>query len=116
MQAARSAGVVAGFAPEAPSAADSPELMARHLRMIAKLRGFLLPRMQTAFGRDDWVVNGVLFALYHVHQPWSMPAALADTVLLALPSRRFRSAWFGIVVHSAQSVLVVGLTLAVVLS
>ncbi len=79
-------------------------------------RGFLLPRMQTAFGRDDWVVNGVLFALYHVHQPWSMPAALADTVLLALPSRRFRSAWFGIVVHSAQSVLVVGLTLAVVLS
>jgi membrane protease YdiL (CAAX protease family) len=79
-------------------------------------RGFLLPRMQAAFGRNDWVANGVLFALYHVHQPWSMPSALADTVLLALPSRRFRSAWFGIAVHSAQSVLVIGLTLAVVLS
>lgn len=79
-------------------------------------RGFLLPRSAGAFGRYDWAVNGLLFAAYHVHQPWSMPAALLDSVLLALPTRRLRSAWFGIVVHSAQSVLVIGLTLAVVLS
>jgi membrane protease YdiL (CAAX protease family) len=79
-------------------------------------RGFLLPRMRTAFGRNDWVINGALFALYHLHQPWSMPSALFDTVLLAWPTRRWRSAWFGIVVHSTQSVLFVGLTLALVLT
>lgn len=78
-------------------------------------RGFLLPRMRTAFGRGDWIANGVLFAVYHLHQPWSIPTALFDTVLLAWPSRRWRSAWFGIAVHSAQSVLIVSLTLAIVL-
>ncbi len=79
-------------------------------------RGFLLPRMREAFGRGDWVANGVLFALYHVHQPWSMPTALLDTVLLAWPTRRWRSAWFGIAVHSTQSILFVALTLGIVLT
>src|SRR5215217_6127527 len=30
-------------------------------------RGVLLPRMQGAFGRWDWVANGFLFAAYHLH-------------------------------------------------
>jgi membrane protease YdiL (CAAX protease family) len=67
-------------------------------------RGLLLPRMNAAFGRGDWVANGVLFALYHLHMPWTMPATLADTFLIAYPSKRYRSALIGIVVHSAQSV------------
>jgi membrane protease YdiL (CAAX protease family) len=73
-------------------------------------RGLLLPRMQGAFGRWDWVANGVLFAGYHLHIPWAIPAALADTFILAYPSRRYRSALIGIAVHSAQSVV---MTLAV---
>ena len=68
-------------------------------------RGVLLPRMQGAFGRWDWVANGVLFGVYHVHQPWGMASSVIDGALLfALPSRRYRSAWIGIAVHSAQSV------------
>ena len=68
-------------------------------------RGVLLPRMQGAFGRADWIVNGILFGVYHLHQPWGMASSVLDGVLLfALPSRRFRSAWMGIAVHSAQSV------------
>src|SRR5829696_8225917 len=38
-------------------------------------RGFLLPRMNGAFGRGDWVANGVLFAAYHLHVPWSIPVS-----------------------------------------
>lgn len=68
-------------------------------------RGVLLPRMKGVFGRGDWVANGVLFAFYHLHQPWSIPGALIfDTIALAYPSRRFQSAWMGIIVHSTQSV------------
>ena len=68
-------------------------------------RGLLLPRMKRAFGRGDWVANGSLFAAYHLHVPWVMPATLLiDTFALCLPSRRYQSAWIGIVVHSAQSV------------
>jgi membrane protease YdiL (CAAX protease family) len=67
-------------------------------------RGYLLPRMNGAFGRGDWVVNGLLFTGYHLHVPWSIPATLFDTFTLAYPTKRYRSAWIGIAVHSAQSV------------
>jgi membrane protease YdiL (CAAX protease family) len=67
-------------------------------------RGFLLPRMNRAFGRGDWLANGVLFALYHLHEPWEMPSALLDSFIYAYPTKRYRSAWIGIAVHSASSV------------
>ena len=68
-------------------------------------RGFLLPRMNGVFKRKDWLANGVLFAAYHLHFPWAIPGTLAiDTFAVAYPAKRYRSAWVGIAVHSAQSV------------
>ena len=77
-------------------------------------RGFLLPRMNGAFGRGDWVANGLLFTGYHLHVPWVMPATLLDTFILAYPTKRYRSAWIGIAVHSAQSVVLAVLVLTLV--
>jgi uncharacterized protein len=77
-------------------------------------RGYLLPRMNGAFGRGDWVANGLLFTGYHLHVPWAMPATLLDTFTLAYPSKRYRSAWIGIAVHSAQSVFFAILILTLV--
>jgi uncharacterized protein len=79
-------------------------------------RGLLLPRMRGAFGRADWIVNGVLFGLYHLHQPWSMPSGIATGVLQAYATRRWRSAWLGIIAHSAQSVFFTVLLVMVVVS
>lgn len=78
-------------------------------------RGLLLPRMQGVFGRWDWAANGALFAFYHLHEPWAIPWTLLDAFLLAYPSKRYNSALIGIAVHSAQSVLIVGVVLALVL-
>ena len=78
-------------------------------------RGLLLPRMRGVFGRGDWVANGLLFTLYHLHMPWAMPHVLLDTFLLAFPSRRYRSAVLGIVVHSVQTVVFFVLVLPLVL-
>ena len=78
-------------------------------------RGFLLPRTSGAFGRADWLVNGLLFAAYHLHMWWMIPAALLDALVLAYPSRRYRSAWMGIIVHSGQSLFLTALLLALVL-
>lgn len=78
-------------------------------------RGLLLPRMQEAFGDRDWVANGVLFAAYHLHMPWAIPAILLDTVLLSYPAKRYRSAWISIGVHSGQSVVIALLLLTIVL-
>jgi membrane protease YdiL (CAAX protease family) len=79
-------------------------------------RGLLLPRMRGVFGRGDFVVNGALFAAYHLHTPWVIPTALLDIVVLAYPSRRFQSAWMGIIVHSAQSVVLIVVVLTLVLA
>lgn len=67
------------------------------------------------FGRADWLVNGVLFACYHLHEPWVIPQTLlVDTFAEALPSRRWRSSLIGIAVHSSQRAFsfVIGLALA----
>jgi uncharacterized protein len=79
-------------------------------------RGVLLPRMRGAFGRFDWIANGVLFAAYHLHMPWVIPETLLiDTFAMAYPSRRYRSALIGIIVHTIPSVVVLALVLALVL-
>jgi len=78
-------------------------------------RGYLLPRMNGAFGRGDWFVNGVLFAAYHLHMPWAFLPSLADAFVLSYPTKRYRSAWIGIAVHSVQSVAVVALVLVLVI-
>src|SRR5262245_50018956 len=79
-------------------------------------RGLLLPRMNRVFGRGDWAANGVLFAGYHLHTPWMMPATLLiDTFAIAYPSKRYQSAWIGIAVHSVQSVFFAVILLALVL-
>ena len=79
-------------------------------------RGLLLPRMRGVFGRGDWVANGVLFAAYHLHVPWVIPTTLVEGIFLeAYPTRRFQSAWMGIIVHSVQSVFVTIVVLTLVL-
>ena len=78
-------------------------------------RGLLLPRMRGAFGRWDWVANGVLFGAYHLHVPWSIPVNTLDAFLLSLPASRYRSALIGIVVHSAQTVVFTILLLVLVM-
>jgi membrane protease YdiL (CAAX protease family) len=79
-------------------------------------RGLLLPRLRGVFGRGDFVANGVLFAFYHLHQPWSIPASVADIILTAYPTRRWQSVWMSVIVHSAQSVFVFIIILALVLA
>ena len=78
-------------------------------------RGVLLPRMGGVFGRWSWVANGVLFGLYHVHQPWGIPDSVLTGLLYAFPADRFRSTWMSILLHSAQSVFFAFLVLGVVL-
>jgi membrane protease YdiL (CAAX protease family) len=79
-------------------------------------RGVLLPKMHGVFGRWDWLANGVLFGLYHLHQPWGMLGSIGTGAFLyALPAKRFRSTWMSVIVHSGQSVYFLFLILGLVL-
>ena len=46
----------------------------------------------------------LLFAGYHLHVPWAISGTLLDMFTISYPTKRYRSAWIGIAVHSAQSV------------
>ena len=78
-------------------------------------RGVLLPKMEGAFGKRDWLANGVLFALYHLHQPWGILATIPADLISAYSGKRFHSNWFPIILHSAQSVFMLVLILGLVL-
>lgn len=77
-------------------------------------RGVMLPRMAGRFGKWDWLANAALFTLYHVHKPWSWPSSFLGNVLIAWPTRRYRSIWMGVIIHGIEGVVVMTLvTLAV---
>jgi membrane protease YdiL (CAAX protease family) len=78
-------------------------------------RGVLLPKMEGEFGRWDWVANGVIFGLYHLHMPWGILHAALAGLIFAFSSKRFHSNWFPIILHSGQSVLFLFLILGLVL-
>lgn len=78
-------------------------------------RGVLLPKMEGVFGKWDWVANGVIFGFYHLHQPWGIPTSILSGLIYAFSARRFRSAWFSIILHSGQSVVMLALVLGLIL-
>jgi membrane protease YdiL (CAAX protease family) len=78
-------------------------------------RGVLLPKMEGAFGKWDWVANGVIFGFYHLHQPWNIPLSILTGLIYAFSAKRFRSNWFPIILHSGQSVFFLFLVLGLVL-
>ncbi len=79
-------------------------------------RSVLLPKVRGVFGKWDWLANAVLFATYHWHQPWGIPGNIVSAAFLeSLPTRRFRTVWISIIIHSAQSVFFLFLILGLVL-
>jgi membrane protease YdiL (CAAX protease family) len=62
-------------------------------------RGYLLPRMRSAFGKWDWVVNGVLFTLKHVYQRWLYPGILVGGMAYALAAGPLGSLPLAMVYH-----------------
>jgi hypothetical protein len=67
-------------------------------------RGVLLPKMQGAFGKKDWMANGALYAAYSIYQPWMIPVRVLETFAMIWPVRRFRSLPMGIIVRSFSTV------------
>lgn len=72
-------------------------------------RGVLLPRMRGVFGRWDVLANGVLFATYHLHLVWEVPAMLLTDWLYAYLTKRYRSYWVGAVFHGIDALWLLAL-------
>jgi len=65
-------------------------------------RAFALPRQEAAFGGRAWLMNGVLWLLFHAAFPWQVLVTLVPiTLILPYIVQRRRSTWIGVVIHAA---------------
>jgi len=78
-------------------------------------RSVLLPKMEGVFGKWDWLANAVLFGAAHWGKPWHIPSGIMSGIIYAYPSRRFRSAWFGLILHGVDGLFILFLILGLVL-
>lgn len=63
------------------------------------LRGYMLPRQVLRHGKRAWVVNGVLWALFHIPIYWIAPALAPGCIALAYVTQKRRSIWPAIIAH-----------------
>jgi membrane protease YdiL (CAAX protease family) len=64
-------------------------------------RGYVLPRQEAALGGAAWLLNGIMWCLFHWSFGWSVMLMLLPIALL-LPwiVQRRRNTWVGIVIHA----------------
>lgn len=73
-------------------------------------RGIILPRQELAFGKWAWLVNGILWDLFHFFyhsNAASIIGYLPATLPLAYVAQRTRSTWPGIIAHTIGNRMVV---------
>jgi membrane protease YdiL (CAAX protease family) len=67
-------------------------------------RGILLPRMNGAFGKWDWAVNGLLFAGYHLHKIEEIPLFMIGSLFYSYLNKRYRSFYPGLIIHGVEAI------------
>ena len=64
-------------------------------------RGVVLPRQEVAFGERAWLVNGVLWLLFHLAFPWPVLVTLVPiTLVLPYVVQRRGNTWIGVMIHA----------------
>lgn len=61
-------------------------------------RAWMLPRL-SHYGRLSWVINGVMFACYHLFQLWLFPVILVGSLLFAFMVYYSKSVYPALVFH-----------------
>ncbi len=77
--------------------------------------GVLLPRMVASYGRWAWLVNAVVFGLYHIHVAFRMPSVIVSNIAYVLPSQAYRSTWPALLIHAVEGVVVLAMVTWVIL-
>lgn len=62
-------------------------------------RGYILPRQVIGIGSNAWLANGLLWALFHMFQPWDIISLIPIALGISFISQYRKSAWIGIVAH-----------------
>jgi membrane protease YdiL (CAAX protease family) len=62
-------------------------------------RGYILPRQELEHGKRAWLVNGILWSLFHMFKWWAVPFMLLRQWMLPFVVQRTKNTTPGIFIH-----------------
>jgi len=62
-------------------------------------RGYILPRQELEHGKFAWIVNGILWSLFHVFKWWSVPFMLLRQWMLPFVAQRTKNTTPAVLIH-----------------
>jgi membrane protease YdiL (CAAX protease family) len=62
-------------------------------------RGYILPRQELEHGRLAWIVNGILWSLFHVFKWWAVPFLLLKQWMLPFVAQRTKNTSPAFLIH-----------------
>ncbi len=64
-------------------------------------RGVILPKQEPVFGKNAWLVNGMMWTVFHIAFGWQLLVTMLP-VLFILPyvAQRRKNSWHGVIIHA----------------
>jgi membrane protease YdiL (CAAX protease family) len=78
-------------------------------------RGYLLPRQELTHGRWAWLVQGLLWTMFHVFKWWDVIGLLPVCLIITFSAQRMRNNWPAFIAHYLVNGMGFVLVLAAVL-
>ena len=66
-------------------------------------RGYMLPRQELTHRKYAWIVQGVLFTLFHIFWKWNLIAILPGSLFMAYVVQRRQNTWISILSHGTMN-------------
>jgi len=64
-------------------------------------RGYLLPRMELKWGKKAWIIQGILWGLWHIFWKWNILIMLILAPIITFFVQKYKNTWIGIIFHGA---------------
>jgi membrane protease YdiL (CAAX protease family) len=79
-------------------------------------RGYILPRQELEHGQFAWIVNGILWSLFHIFKWWAVPFQLLKQWMLPLVAQRTKNTTPPLLIHLMSNGLGILLSIIPLLS
>jgi membrane protease YdiL (CAAX protease family) len=79
-------------------------------------RGYLLPRQELELGKLAWVVNGILWSLFHIFKWWAVPFLLLKQWMLPFVAQRTKNTAPAFLIHFTSNAFGILLSIIPLLS
>jgi len=74
-------------------------------------RGYILPRQELMHGRFAWIVNGILWSLFHIFKWWAVPLLLLKQWMLRFVAQRAKNTTPAFLIHLTSNGLGIPLSI-----